>query len=86
MQRLFEVVLAGSLPLCPGEFCSAHRLIPEPLIVASGTEATDTITELSQAGAATRAEMLAACLERLDPMRVSHQVKTLNELLTVVNR
>ncbi|GAA3221095.1 glycosyltransferase family protein [Actinocorallia longicatena] len=81
-QRLFEAVLAGCLPLCPAEFRSADRLLPDNLIVSSGSEATDLIGDLAVAGPAQRAELLAACLERLDLMRASRQVKTLEELLT----
>ena len=80
-QRLFEAVLAGCLPLCPIEFRSAPRLIPGQLIVSSGAEAAAVIGDLAVARPAVRAELLAGCLERLDLMRASRQVKTLNEVL-----
>jgi hypothetical protein len=80
-QRLFEAVFAGCLPLCPIEFRSALRLIPCQLIVSSGAEAAAVIGDLTVARPAVRAELLAGCLERLDLMRASHQVKTLSEVL-----
>jgi hypothetical protein len=81
-QRLFEAVLAGCLPLCPAEFRSATRLIPYHLIVSSGAEAADVIGGLAAAGPARRADLLASCLERLDLMRASRQIKILDELIT----
>ncbi|WP_030177308.1 hypothetical protein [Spirillospora albida] len=81
-QRLFEAVLAGCLPLCPTEFRSAHRLIPEQLISSSGAEAATVIGDLAAAPHADRAELLAGCLDKLNLMRVSHQVTTINEVLT----
>lgn len=81
-QRLFEAVLVGCLPLCPAEFRSANRLVPDHLIVSSGAEATDLIGDLATARPERRAELLAACLERLDLMRASRQVKALEEILT----
>lgn len=80
-QRLFEAVLAGCLPLCPAEFRSASRLVPDSLVVSSGAEAADVIGELAAARPEWRAELLGTCLERLDLMRASRQVKTLNDLL-----
>ncbi|TDC81859.1 hypothetical protein [Actinomadura sp. 7K507] len=81
-QRLFEAVLAGCLPLCPSEFRSAHRLIPASLIVSSGQDAVMVISKLAVARPAVRAELLARCLQRLDLMRISRQVTTLNQILT----
>ncbi|REF00529.1 glycosyltransferase family protein [Thermomonospora umbrina] len=81
-QRLFEAVLAGCLPLCPIEFRSGRSLVPDRLIVSSGAEAATIIGDLAEARHAARADLLAACLEQLELMRVSHQVRTLDEILT----
>ncbi|MGH7743681.1 MAG: hypothetical protein ACREQ5_02520 [Candidatus Dormibacteria bacterium] len=81
-QRLFEAVLAGCLPLCPVEFRSASRLIPDRLIVSSGDEAAVVIGDPAIARYGARAELLTGCLERLDLMRASRQVKILDEILT----
>ncbi|MEO5877936.1 MAG: hypothetical protein ABIS86_04525 [Streptosporangiaceae bacterium] len=83
-QRLFESVLAGCVPLCPIEFRSAHRLIPDQLIVSGGTEAAAVIGDVAAAAPAARAELLAGCLDKLNLMRASHQVRTINEVLTAM--
>ncbi|XRQ08844.1 hypothetical protein ACN3XK_72210 [Actinomadura welshii] len=68
--------------MCPAEFRSAHRLVPDSLLAPSGHEATKLIGDLAAAPPAVRAELLAGCLHRLDLMRVSRQITTLNQILT----
>ncbi len=80
-QRLFEAVLAGCLPLCPAELRSHDRLIPGELVVSSGDQAAEKIAEIESAASGVRAELLSACLGKLDLMRASRQIQALNEIL-----
>lgn len=80
-QRLGESVLAGCLPITPAGIRTADTIIPAPLLAADGHQVSKIVTSLTKAGADTRAELLAACLSRLDPFRLSHQLATIDALL-----
>ncbi|MBN6050757.1 hypothetical protein JYK22_02330 [Nonomuraea sp. RK-328] len=84
-QRLFEAVLAGCLPVAPASLRSADRVVPPELIVSDGSELMATLTRLTQITASTaHADLIAQCIERLDPFRISHQIQTITAVLTGV--
>jgi hypothetical protein len=81
--RLFEATLAGCLPIGPAELCGVETVVPRQLIVGDGAEAADLVGHLrSIAGTPEHAALIRSCLDRLDPFRLSHQLTTLNALLT----
>jgi hypothetical protein len=81
-QRIFEAVLSGCLPLCPVEIHHAEQFVPDPLLVRNGTDVVRVLRWLrTEADIGTRARLLADCLSRLEPFRLSRQVKVLNGLL-----
>jgi hypothetical protein len=84
-QRLFEAVLAGCLPLTPITRSSSvelHGLTPPVLHIHDAADANETITRLGRgAGQSEHADLLAACLQRLDPFRLSRQILILESLL-----
>ncbi|MER6010180.1 hypothetical protein [Streptomyces bluensis] len=81
-QRIFEAVLSGCLPLCPAEILHAERFVPAPLLVRNGTDVMRTLRWLrTGADTETRARLLADCVSRLEPFRLSRQVKMLGALL-----
>ena len=82
-QRLFESVLAGCLPLGPGDARSIEVFVPPPLIVEDGRHASDLITHLWSLTPERHAELLQSCLSRLDLFRASRQVATVNRLLAI---
>lgn len=82
-QRLFEAVLAGCLPLTPSSICGAERFTPAKLHVHDGAEVRHTVGRLlGIMGTAEHADLLAACLQRLDSFRLSRQLTVLDQLLT----
>lgn len=89
-QRLFEAVLAGCLPLTPLTTATAGdaaRFTPPALHVRDGAHAVEVISRLGRdTGRGEHIDLLAACLDRLHPFRLSHQVRTLDALLTVGSR
>lgn len=81
-QRLFEAVLAGCLPMTPTSIRAADQFTPSELHIADGAAATARVTELAAlAGTAEHAELLRACLERLDQFRLSRQLDTIEHAL-----
>jgi hypothetical protein len=81
-QRIFEAVLAGCLPLAPASIRRVEMFVPPLLIVADEDEVTRRIAELrAVTGSAEHADLLAACLERLDLFRLSRQVRSLESVL-----
>ncbi|KPI15675.1 hypothetical protein OK074_2120 [Actinobacteria bacterium OK074] len=81
-QRIFEAVLSGCLPLCPAEIRHAERLVPAPLLVRNGADVMRTLHQLrAQEDTETHTQLLSDCVTRLEPFRLSRQVKTLNTLL-----
>jgi len=81
-QRIFEAVLAGCLPLVPADIAHAQLFVPRPLIVRSADDVLERTTWLrSIEGTAEHAELIAACLDRLELFRLSAQADTLDALL-----
>ncbi|MGI8307166.1 glycosyltransferase family protein [Saccharopolyspora hattusasensis] len=80
-QRIFEAVLAGCLPLAPDTIRGIDRYVPSAMHVTSGRHAADRIKQLRSAGTARRADLLAACLEKLEIFRLHHQLDRLHTLL-----
>ncbi|MFG1706482.1 hypothetical protein ACFLIM_25135 [Nonomuraea sp. M3C6] len=81
-QRLFEAVLAGCLPLVPASLRSADIVAPRELIIADAHELITTLTTLTRiARSRTHADLIAGCVKRLDPFRLSHQIRTISAVL-----
>lgn len=81
-QRIFEAVLAGCLPLAPADILHVSRFVPAELIVRSGREAIERLSYLQRiAGTQEHADLIAACLNRLDLFRLSRQVDALEAVL-----
>ncbi|TMR99494.1 glycosyltransferase family protein [Nonomuraea basaltis] len=82
-QRLFEAVLAGCLPLAPASLRSADRVVPPELIIWDASDLVATFTRLTRITASrTHADLIAQCIERLDPFRLSRQIRTITAVLT----
>ena len=83
-QRLFEAVLAGCLPLTPGHDPRAPPSSrPRHCIAADRTAGGRPHRAgcCDIAGTARHAELIAACLDRLDVFRLSRQLDTLDQIL-----
>lgn len=81
-QRIFEAVLAGCLPLAPASIRGVETFVPPSLIVQDGDDVERRITELrASTGSAAHVDLIAACLERLEIFRLSHQVQALEAVL-----
>jgi hypothetical protein len=81
-QRIFEAVLAGCLPLGPSTIRGVDRVVPEPLLVASGDEVADRVTAVAAlAGTEDHAALITQCLRHLQPFRLSEQLRTLAAIL-----
>lgn len=82
-QRICEAVLAGCLPLTPSTIRGVDRFAPRRLHV---TDAQDVLTSIDGlhaiAGTGEHADLLAACLHKLDLFRLSAQLDTLERVLT----
>jgi hypothetical protein len=75
-------VLVGCLPVIPGTLPFASAFTPPALHAATGTEASDRITELRGIAGTTRHPGLVAdCLGMLGIFRLSRQVTTVNRVL-----
>jgi hypothetical protein len=86
-QRLPEAVLAGCLPLTPTTIHGAERFSPPRLHVTSGNDVADAVRRLARiVGTAEHADLIAACLARLDLFRLSRQLENLDPLLTAAPR
>ncbi|MGC9540000.1 glycosyltransferase family protein [Streptomyces sp. UG1] len=86
-QRIFEAVLSGCLPLCPTEMRHAERFVPAPLLVRNGADVMRTLHWLrTGTDTETRARLLADCVSRLEPFRLSRQIQVLNGLLDPLAR
>ncbi|MEV7020885.1 hypothetical protein [Kitasatospora sp. NPDC093558] len=77
-QRLFEAVLAGCLPLAPRTLRGAEAVVPRELIVTGAADVVATITALTEtAGSQAHADLVARCIDHLDPFRLTRQLRTL---------
>lgn len=84
-QRLFEAVLAGCLPITPAGIRGAVRFTPPDLHAADGRRVADLVRRLhSTRGTAEHADLIRACLQRLDLFRLSHQLDTLDHVLSTL--
>ncbi|GAB3970869.1 hypothetical protein GCM10027615_28390 [Plantactinospora veratri] len=81
-QRIFEAVLAGCAPLLPTTVCGAAELVPASLHVRQATDVRDRVGWLAEiVGTSDHADLIADCLRRLDPFRLSNQLGVLDRLL-----
>ncbi|BAJ29047.1 MULTISPECIES: hypothetical protein [Kitasatospora] len=81
-QRLFEAVLAGCLPLAPRTLRAAETVVPRELVVTSAADVVATVTALARiAGSQAHADLIARCIDRLDPFRLTRQLRTLTAAL-----
>ncbi|MFC8291125.1 hypothetical protein ACFUJ0_00765 [Streptomyces sp. NPDC057242] len=81
-QRIFEAVLAGCVPLVPADIVHADHFVPKELIVRSSSDVIERLTRLQRiAGSQQHADLIAACLDRLDLFRLSRQVQALEAVL-----
>ncbi|WP_433235589.1 glycosyltransferase family protein [Streptosporangium sp. CA-135522] len=88
-QRIFEAALAGCVPLAPATVTRAEEFVPNELIISDGDDAIAAVHRLhAVAGTGQHADLIAACLAKLEVFRLSRQLRTLEAILTelVVNR
>ncbi|MFJ8442389.1 CgeB family protein [Kitasatospora griseola] len=82
-QRLFEAVLASCLPLAPHTLRGAETVVPRELIVSGADDVVATIAVLTEiAGSRAHADLIARCIDHLDPFRLTRQLRTLTAALT----
>ncbi|WP_199922739.1 hypothetical protein [Streptomyces sp. NRRL S-87] len=79
-QRLFESVLAGCAPITPARYRSAATVIPGELHAYDGDHVADITRTLISMPTADRAQLLARCIRRLDPFRLSRQLHTIGQV------
>ncbi|WP_329007652.1 hypothetical protein OG271_18250 [Micromonospora rifamycinica] len=81
-QRIFEAVLAGCAPLLPTTVRGAAELVPVSLHVRQATDVRHRVGWIAEiAGTSDHAGLIADCLHRLAPFRLSTQLSVLNRLL-----
>ncbi|MFV2011062.1 MULTISPECIES: hypothetical protein [unclassified Micromonospora] len=81
-QRIFEAVLAGCVPLLPSTVRGAAALVPPSLHVRHATDVRHRVGWLAKiAGTNDHANLIADCLRRLAPFRLSAQLGVLDRLL-----
>lgn len=81
-QRIFEAVLAGCLPLAPSTIAHVDQFVPHELIMHDGNEVFAAVQWLSSiAGTVEHANLIAACLSKLDIFRLNRQVHKLEAIL-----
>ncbi|MGW2867891.1 hypothetical protein [Kitasatospora sp. NPDC001225] len=81
-QRLFESVLAGCLPLAPHTLRAAELVVPRELIVTGAADVVATVTPLTRiAGSQAHVDLIARCIDHLDPFRLTRQLRTLTAAL-----
>ncbi len=86
-QRLFEAVLAGCLPLTPTPIPPAATWTPPHLHVADSTQVISQIHWAHRISGSTRhAQLIADCLSRLEPFRLTTWTRTLTNLLDGLHR
>ncbi|GIH69142.1 CgeB family protein [Sphaerimonospora thailandensis] len=84
-QRFPEAVLAGCLPLTPTTLLSADQITPTELHVADGDEVLERLAWLRGIqGTPEHADLIAACLNRLNLFRHSRQVAELERLMATL--
>ncbi len=82
-QRLFEAVLAGCLPLTPSPIPAAAPFTPGRLHVHDGRQVAERVEWAQRiAGTAEHAELIADCLARLEPFRLSTWATRLAGVIT----
>jgi len=80
--RWWEALLAGCVPLAPTELHGADAYLPQELHVTDGEHVIERITWLRGiAGTTQHADLLAACLAKLEPVRCSIQVAEAIQIL-----
>jgi hypothetical protein len=78
---LLDAVLAGCLPLTPVALPDAAALIPQDLHLHDALDAIELITTVKiEQGGAVHVDLLQQCLTRLNPHRLSHQVRCIEQL------
>lgn len=73
-QRIFEAVLAGCAPITPAHYRAAGTVVPEELHARDGVHVAHIIRALAAMGEAEHTALLAECLRRLAPFRLSRQL------------
>ena len=82
-QRLFEAVLAGCLPLLPYPIPAAAAVTPGRLHVVDGRDVIERVRWAQQiAGTAAHVSLIADCLARLEPFRLSGWTSALTCLMS----
>ncbi|NJP35815.1 hypothetical protein [Micromonospora thermarum] len=80
--RWWEALLAGCLPLVPAEMRGADAYLPRELHVNDGQDVIDRLAWLQAiAGTREHADLLTACLARLEPFRCSAVARTALSIL-----
>ncbi|MDG4829262.1 hypothetical protein O7627_08080 [Solwaraspora sp. WMMD1047] len=81
-QRIFEATLAGCVPLLPTNVRGAAEFVPARLYVGNATDVRHRVSWLAEiTGTSDHAGLIADCLRRLDPFRLSTQLDVLDRLL-----
>ncbi|MEO3810750.1 hypothetical protein ABGB17_17250 [Sphaerisporangium sp. B11E5] len=81
-QRIFEAVLAGCVPLAPATISQADAFVPPQMVVNDATDVVRALLQLDEiTGGTEHAEMINACLDRLEMFRLSRQLQVVQEML-----
>ncbi len=81
-QRIIEAVTTGCLPLTPTNIRGAGTFVPKPLLISSGEETAGRVAVMRGLyGRARHVELLADCVARLEPFRLSRQLDVLDMIL-----
>jgi hypothetical protein len=85
-QRTFEAVLQGCLPLGPTHIRCIDAVVPPQLLVRDGYEVADRIAALAKiAGTPHHAHLIADCISRLNPFRLSLQLRCVTEIFEALS-
>ncbi len=77
-QRIFESVLAGCAPITPAHYRAVGVVVPGELHARDSAHVVDIARALTGMREGERTGLLARCLRRLDPFRLSRQLDTID--------